>query len=321
MIDLEMLRGISLASPPTAGPIRLLEMIGRDFQRNTEIVIEGADNLPGDEPVFLAMNHTDRFSYMPLMWKLHRLGHPRYPATWVKGKYFKNPLMRRLFLFTGTIPIPSRGYLISVQLQQRTGAPPDPAVYRALRDLVDGDDAAVPAEVAELVSGWGGPSVFAATIRRLFADMMHEVIRLHREALTTGQRHVLVYPEGTRSPRLLPGRTGLAQVSQAMGLPIVPIACNGGDVLYPGDIPISKGGRVVYRIGKPLRVDDPALAAHRVSAPFVPFSPEAARAHGAQFQAATDVVMSRIAAMLEPQYLPDNVGGDSDEGAGAERFL
>lgn len=320
MIDLEMLRTISLERPPTAGPIRLLEMIGRDFQRNTEIVVEGVENLPGDEPVFLAMNHTDRFSYLPLMWKLHRLGHPRYPATWVKGKYFKNPLMRRLFLFTGTIPIPSRGYLISVQLQQRTGAPPDPEAYRVLRDLVDGEDVAVPDDVAALVSGWGGPQVFAAAIRRLFADMMHEVLRLHREALTTGQRHVLVYPEGTRSVRLLPGRTGLAQVSQAMGLPIVPIACNGGDLLYPGDIPVSKGGRVVYRIGAPLRVDDPALAPHRIEAAFVPFSPEAARDHGPKLQAVTDVVMAQIAAMLDPQYLPDEAGG-AGALAGTERFL
>jgi 1-acyl-sn-glycerol-3-phosphate acyltransferase len=302
MIDLGMLRSLSLSAPAPRLNRRLLDLLSVDYRRGTEVVVEGLERLPQDEPVFIAMNHTDRFSYGPLMWELHRRGLPRYLATWIKGKYFKNPAMSRLFLHTGNIPIPSRGYLIAAQLQLRTGAVLDPVAYRTLRRLVDGEEDVDVASIADLTASWGGPVVFAAAIRRLFADLMYEVLRLHREAFGEGMRHVLVFPEGTRTPRLIEGRTGLVEVSQQLGVPIVPIACSGGDRLYPGNVPLSSGGKVVYRVGHPLRVDGPELGPHRITAPFVPFSPEAGSAHGVRFRALTDIVMAHIDGMLDEQY-------------------
>jgi len=301
MISLAMLRTLSLRAPVPPIYHRLLELAGRDYRRGTEIVVEGIERIPQDEPVFIAMNHTDRFSYGPLMWEMHRRGMPRYLSTWIKGKYFKNPVMRRMFLHAGHIPIPSRGYLIRTEVARRTGVALDAETYRVLRGLVNGADTDRDA-VRPLVAPWGGPDAFAAAIRRLFADMMHEVLRLHREAFSEGMRHVLVFPEGTRTPRLIQGRTGLIEVAQQMGVPIVPIACSGGDRIYPGDVPISSGGRVVYRVGPVLRVDGPALGPHRVREHFVPFSPESSRDHGAQFRALTDAVMAHISAGLEPSY-------------------
>jgi hypothetical protein len=57
-----------------------------------------------------------------------------------------------------------------------------------------------------------------------------------------------------------------------------------------------------------------------VREPFLPFSKAASVAHGAAFQAATDIVMARINDLLDPEYQ----FGDSRESDGVEamnRFL
>ena len=63
-----------------------------------------------------------------------------------------------------------------------------------------------------------------------------------------------MYPEGTRSPdgRLYKGKTGLARVALDTGVPVIPVAMTGTDVVNP---PGSKGwrfGQVTVRIGRPL---------------------------------------------------------------------
>ena len=317
MLDLARLQRIHLvARPPGQRLFAKLLALDYRFPRRTEIVVEGLERIPQDRSVFLAMNHTDRYNYWPLQYHMHRQ-RLRYTATWVKGKYYQHPLMAWFMDRTGNIPLPSRGYVVAVAFQQRQGRAPDGAVYRALRDLVDGQAVeALPPAVATWMAEEGGAEAWAEGQRRLFTAMMDEVMRIHREAMAAGL-HVLVFPEGTRRKRLGPGHAGLLQVAWHLGAAVVPIGCNGSDRVYPGNSPSAKGGRIVYRVGELLEIDGPELGPHRVREPFVPFTVAASRRHGQALQAATDLVMDRIEALLDPEYRR----GDSDGVQGVDRFV
>lgn len=310
MLDLDRLKRIRLARRPI-GQLLIANVVLRldyRFPKKTRIDLEGVENIPRDRGVFFAMNHTDRYNYWPFQYQLYMHGGLRMTATWVKGKYYENRLMGGFMDRTNNIPLPSRGYVIVTEFRKAHGRVPNETEYRALRDLVDG--AATPAEVADKGGGAvaallskGGPAAdFPARFDALFAAMMAEVTRLTREALEALELNVLVFPQGTRSKRLSHGHTGLMQMAQHLGHAIVPVGCNGSDRAYPGGSPFSKGGHLVYRIGRPLELDGPELAPHRVRAPFVPFSTAASATHGEAFRAGTDVVMRHIDALLDPEY-------------------
>lgn len=286
--------------------------------RRTRIDLEGLENLP-DEPVIFAMNHTDRYNYWPFQYVTYRKGLPM-TCTWVKGKYYESRLMGWFMDHTNNIPVPSKGYLITVQVRQATGKVPDGDVYRALRTLVD--TGALPDDVPEAVTTFlesqGGAAEWRAQIEALFDAMMAEVVRLNARALEIGC-NIIIFPQGTRSIRLSKGRIGLAQLAQHLGATIVPVGCNGSDGVYPGGSPFAKGGHIVYRIGAPLPVDHPALAPHRVTAPFQPFTADAAP-YRPQFEAITQVVMDRINNLLDPQYQYAE-DAESDGVQGAKRFV
>jgi len=79
-------------------------------------------------------------------------------------------------------------------------------------------------------------------------------------ALTTaerllGQGKLLgMYPEGTRSPdgRLYKGKTGLARLALQTGVPVIPVAMIGTDVVNPPGTTRLRFGRVTVRFGKPM---------------------------------------------------------------------
>ncbi|AQA04838.1 1-acyl-sn-glycerol-3-phosphate acyltransferase [Mycobacterium sp. MS1601] len=79
-------------------------------------------------------------------------------------------------------------------------------------------------------------------------------------ALTTAQRILAkgkllgMYPEGTRSPdgRLYKGKTGLARVALESGIPVIPVAMIGTDVVNPPGSKMWHFGRVEVRFGKPM---------------------------------------------------------------------
>jgi 1-acyl-sn-glycerol-3-phosphate acyltransferase len=337
MLDLARLRRIHLSSPPRGQQVVAAALaLDYRFPRRTEIVLEGVENLPQDRPVFLAMNHTDRYNYWPFQYALHaqKLG---YTATWVKGKYYQNRAMAWFMDQTGNIPLPSRGFVVASAFQRHAGRPPTGDEYRALRDLVDGKllpdalapDAptpdALPPEVLAWTEAAGGAHAWAESQRAHFAEMMAEVMRITREGMQEQNLHVLVFPEGTRRSRLGPGHTGLVQVAWHLNAAIVPVGCNGSDQAYPRDAPFSKGGRVVYRIGRPLEPDGPELGAFFVKNPYTPFTVEAGQRHGQAFRAGTNVVMDHIQLLLDPRYqredeseAPKNKGAEAD---GASRFL
>jgi 1-acyl-sn-glycerol-3-phosphate acyltransferase len=318
-IDLDLMRGIRLSGRP-----RFQIFVGHTFlrlvfnvPRKTEIVIEGLENIPSDRTVFYAMNHTDKYNYWPFQYELWRK-RGRFTATWVKGKYFESKLLSHFLVATNNIPLPSRGYVIATEFRRTETRVPDAAEYRVLRDLADGvrsDATGASDAVKRFVDGGG-----LARFEENFRQMMGAVVHITKDALTRLELDVLIFPQGTRSIRLSRGHTGLAQVSQSFGTTIVPIGCSGSDKLYPGGSPWPKGGRVTYRIGKPLDPEGPELSPHRVREPFEPLVPETNKAHGEKFRAITDIVMARINALVDPPYQYAE-GATSDGVRDMERFL
>jgi 1-acyl-sn-glycerol-3-phosphate acyltransferase len=328
MLDLARLKKLKLAKKPT-GQIIVAETLMRadyTFPRRTEIVLEGVGNIPAERPVFFAMNHTDRYNYWPFQYQMYRNGGLRFTATWVKGKYYENGIMARFFDATNNIPVPSRGYVITTEFRKAMGRPPIEDEYRVLRDIVDGkllpDLGTLPVGARDFVERFANNPSDSATFRAAFDDlfdaMMREVVRLNRAAIFTHDLNVLVFPEGTRSLKLARGFTGLMQMAQHVGIDIVPVGSNGSDKVYPGNSPLSKGGRIVYRIGAPISLDGPELAKFRVKADYTPFTREASEKHGEAFEGATQVVMKHIAALLDPEYLSD---GAVDTTQGVSRFI
>lgn len=312
MLDLERLEKIKLHRRPIGQVLVGNLVLWPDYNiptRRTEIVIEGVENLPRHGGAFLAMNHTDRFNYFPLQYRMYRLGLP-FTATWVKGKYYENSAVGAALDLTNNIPLPSRGYVITTEFRKGVGRPPDEAEYRLLRDLVDGKrspgeplpDTATTAVTQFLHGVSGNAQEFLEHFDALFQRMIRRVVDLNRRAIRDLQLNVLVFPEGTRSRRLGRGHNGLAQMSQHLGADVIPIGCSGSDRLYPGNKPLSRGGRVVYRVGTPLPVDGPELGPYRVAGDVLPMTSEASRRFGDRYTRLTRVVMDRINDLLDPEY-------------------
>ena len=81
-----------------------------------------------------------------------------------------------------------------------------------------------------------------------------------QSALTTAERILGegkllgMYPEGTRSPdgRLFKGKTGLARLALISGVPVIPVAMIGTDVVNPPGSKMWRFGRVQVKFGKPM---------------------------------------------------------------------
>ena len=63
-----------------------------------------------------------------------------------------------------------------------------------------------------------------------------------------------MYPEGTRSPdgRLYKGKSGLARLALESGVPVIPVAMIGTDVVNPPGSRMWRFGRVTVKFGKPM---------------------------------------------------------------------
>ena len=79
-------------------------------------------------------------------------------------------------------------------------------------------------------------------------------------ALDTAERLLVegkllgMYPEGTRSPdgRLYKGKSGLARLALETGVPVIPVAMIGTDVVNPPGSKMWRFGRVTVKFGKPM---------------------------------------------------------------------
>ncbi|WP_213454076.1 lysophospholipid acyltransferase family protein [Rhizomonospora bruguierae] len=99
---------------------------------------------------------------------------------------------------------------------------------------------------------------------------------------------VALYPEGTRSPdgRLYRGRTGVARLAVAAGVPVIPVGVVGTDKIQPiGKLMPKPGPRPEVRFGKPMD-----------------FTGRAADSAG--LRAITDEVMSEIQKLSGQEYVP-----------------
>src|SRR4051794_32983946 len=100
---------------------------------------------------------------------------------------------------------------------------------------------------------------------------------------------VVVYPEGTRSPdgRLYRGRTGVARLAVAAGVPIIPVGSLGTQKIQPigQPYPMLFRGRPIVKIGKP--IDVTGRADDRTS-----------------LRALTDEVMAEIQKLTGQEYVP-----------------
>jgi 1-acyl-sn-glycerol-3-phosphate acyltransferase len=130
---------------------------------------------------------------------------------------------------------------------------------------------------------------------------MSRVGELSKAALLEKTLNLIIFPEGTRSLQLSEGRTGLAQLALHTEKKIVPVGCNNCDAVYSGTLPFARSGKVVYRIGEPVSVQD-ALKPFRIREKFQLFSKESQLKYKEQFEGVTRIVMERINRMVDERY-------------------
>ncbi len=285
------------------------------------VELEGLDNIPTDRPVCFAMNHTDRYNCWPFQWHMLRTRN-QFSVTWVKAKYYQNFMVRKFLLSTSNIPLASRGYVISAHFKKVVGRSPTSTEYRFIRNLLDGrldlnEDTMVQtsSECRQFLAPT--PNQRLQQLRIEFNQLSEEVVKLNQRALDLGH-NILVFPQGTRSKRLLAGHTGMAQMTQRLNLDIVPIGCMGSELCYDGNLPWAKSGTIRYKIGKPLTIMGEELGQYHIQESFTPFSVEAQKQFGDRFRRITDVVMDEVNLLLDEEYRFDP---EATQSVDTKRFL
>ena len=293
---------------------RLLQFMYR-WPEKTEIVLEGLDNLPADRSVILALNHTDRYNYWPLQYELHHRQCARYTVAWVKAKYYQNKMLAQFFDQCNNLPLPSRGYFILKDAQETLGRRLEKEEYRFLRALCDLKIERSPetekiekgiAPIFEKARRDFSPSAesYVCFMNRWCDRVMALVERRSLESLYDCEKHLLVFPQGTRSRRLLPAKTGVLQFALKHAIPVVPVGSNGCENIYPGASPWPSGGRVVYRIGKMLTHND-MFKECSLPKEFRPFTNDA-QAHKDTLERAAHALTGAIDELLDPPYRMDS---------------
>ena len=320
MLDLARLERLKLVRRPFSQRF-LGWFLGVNYSRlpGIGLEIENSERIPKG-PVVFAMNHTDRYNYWPFQYLLwQRLD--RFTTTWVKGKYYEGRFMANFMESMLQLPTVSRGYLITRDFLSVMKRTPTDQEYALLRTVVDaravGQHAEIPAppEIPEMllrkarnpigVAYDPNEADYADYICALFQAMMGEFIRLNEYAMSIGL-DLLIFPQGTRSKRLLPGRIGISQIALHLKVPIVPVGCNGSDGVYPGASPFAGRGKIVYRIGEPIPYEE--LSAFHIQESFVPFSAKAEHEHSREFQGVTDLVTDHIERLLDSEYHRAEIG-------------
>ena len=90
-------------------------------------------------------------------------------------------------------------------------------------------------------------------IDRTSADTAQDALDTAKRLLKHGKL-MGVYPEGTRSPdgRLYKGKTGLARLALETGVPVIPVAMIGTNVVNPPGSKVWRFGSVTVRVGRPM---------------------------------------------------------------------
>ncbi|MBV8788945.1 MAG: 1-acyl-sn-glycerol-3-phosphate acyltransferase [Mycobacterium sp.] len=100
---------------------------------------------------------------------------------------------------------------------------------------------------------WFFNAVGQVPIDRTDADSAQAALNTAEQVLHQGKL-LGMYPEGTRSPdgRLYKGKTGLARLALQTGVPVIPVAMIGTNVVNPPGTSMLRFGRVTVRFGKPM---------------------------------------------------------------------
>jgi 1-acyl-sn-glycerol-3-phosphate acyltransferase len=107
------------------------------------------------------------------------------------------------------------------------------------------------------LKGWFNRWFYTAAgqvpIDRTDADSAQSALDTAERILDQGKL-LGMYPEGTRSPdgRLYKGKTGLARLALQTGVPVIPVAMVGTDVVNPPGSKRWRFGRVQVKFGKPM---------------------------------------------------------------------
>ncbi|MCV7032407.1 lysophospholipid acyltransferase family protein [Mycobacterium sherrisii] len=107
------------------------------------------------------------------------------------------------------------------------------------------------------IKGWFSRWFFTAVgqvpIDRSNADAAQAALDTAERVLASGKL-LGMYPEGTRSPdgRLYKGKTGLARLALQTGVPVIPVAMIGTNVVNPPGTTMLRFGKVTVRFGKPM---------------------------------------------------------------------
>lgn len=347
MLDLTCLKQLRLRKAPWTHRVMGSIFLAANYRfgPGVQVCVEGAENLPSGGAI-LAMNHTDRYNYWPMQYYLYHT-HQRFTATWVKGKYFKNPILGHLLQSSNNIPAVSRGYLIGQDFFDLLGRKPNAQEYRSLRSWIDMAAAKPDTDLQhppKSIEGHTIPSAIASTsrnilgmhfdpkattyphaIQNLYVQMMAHFAEINRQALALNL-FIIVFPQGTRSQRLSKGHSGLVQLAMATEAPVIPVGCAGSDKIYPGSSPWASSGEVCYRIGEAMHFT-PADLKTDGSNPmdadgFSAFDPTIEHKHREGLQRCTQHMMQRIHALLPEEYGYASDGhAHSDGVVGSERFL
>jgi 1-acyl-sn-glycerol-3-phosphate acyltransferase len=102
-------------------------------------------------------------------------------------------------------------------------------------------------------TAWFFRAVGQIPIKREGGSASERALASARDVLESGNLFG-IYPEGTRSPdgRLYRGKTGVARLALETGVPVVPVAVVGTDVVAPPGKKFGSFTRPVVRFGKPL---------------------------------------------------------------------
>jgi 1-acyl-sn-glycerol-3-phosphate acyltransferase len=102
-------------------------------------------------------------------------------------------------------------------------------------------------------SRWFFTAVGQVPIDRSNADAAQAALDTAERVLGDGKL-LGMYPEGTRSPdgRLYKGKTGLARLALDTGVPVIPVAMIGTNVVNPPGTSMLRFGRVKVKFGKPM---------------------------------------------------------------------
>ncbi len=275
---------------------------------------------PQGGPYLFAANSSHKYDLLGFRYELRHLGFEALTVS--KGKNYHGAPMRFMSTQLGSLPLTSRGYILTMDFLNTFERRPSEPEYRALRALVDGDTDEAPAPLQPflrtprfVLGAHFDPatSPYSDFVRALYEQMMQETLRIGRAAIAKGW-HLHVFPQGSVSTRLSRGRIGAVQLASALDLTVVPVGLNGFPRVHRGpSSPLLRSGEVVIRFGAPFRPEP-------MPDGFSEFRVRHERRFSEPLQARTDDLMERINALLDPdfQWSPDR---ESDGKTGVARFV